>query len=382
MARKDPNRKCECGKALYKDNQSGKCKDCIYVPAVFGVQGGAPAAVVSPEQQVQEDREKVRLKSELTDYKSKYKAALESVEALDAQLGWLKAIRDGVDTTYRITPREGLGTSEVTPIVLASDWHSEEIVKAAQVSGLNEFNLDIFEKRCTKFWQGMVRLIRMFNKDVTITTVVLGLLGDFITGQIHEAENAENNSLLPVDAIVNVQNHIIGGLDFVLDTTPYEFIIVCKVGNHSRMTKKVRSASEMGHSLESLMYAYLAAYYRKEPRIKFVIDEGYHTYLDIYHTVNRFHHGHSIQYQGGIGGLYIPARKACQAWNKARRADRDFFGHFHTSLNDTMFTSNGSLIGYNSFGLRIKGDHEVPQQGLILVDKRRGYTGKWPILLE
>jgi hypothetical protein len=331
---------------------------------------------------VQEDREKVKLKSELGDYKTKYTEALKLIEAQEHQLGWLTAIREGVDTTYRITPREGLGTSEVTPIVLASDWHSEEIVKSAQVNGLNEFNLDIFDQRCEKFWQGALRLIRMFNKDVKITTVVLGLLGDFITGQIHGAENAENNALTPIDAIINVQNRIIGGMDFLLGHSPYEFVVVCKVGNHSRTTLKVRSASENGHSLESMMYVHLANYYRNEPRIKFVIDDGYFTYVDIYHTVNRFHHGHAIQYQGGVGGLYIPAKKAVAQWNKARRADRDYFGHFHQHLNDTDFTCNGSLIGYNSFGLRIKGSFEVPQQALVMVDKKRGYTGKWPILLS
>lgn len=377
MARKDPNRKCGCGATLYRENTTGKCRACL-------LDGDSTFVIpqATPEQQVQEDREKAKLKTELTDYKAKYKAALDSVESLDAQLGWLRAIREGVDTTYRIQPREGLGTSEVTPIVLASDWHSEEIVKPAQVSGLNEFNLDIFERRCTKFWQGMLRLIQMWNRDVKITTVVLALLGDFITGQIHEAENAENNALLPMDAIINVQNKIIAGLDFALNNSAYDFIIVCKVGNHTRTTKKVRAASENGHSLESLMYTFLASYYRGQSRIKFVIDDGYHTYVDVYDKVCRFHHGHAIQYQGGVGGLYIPGKKKCAQWNKARPAHRDFFGHFHQDLNDTMFTCNGSLIGYNSYAVRIGAEYEPPKQSIVLVDKRRGFTGKWPIYLE
>lgn len=376
------SRKClTCPAQIEAAAVTGRCRKCLFA---VGKSSNDPVGQpeLTPEQQVQEDREKIRLRTELSDVKAKYKASLDSVEEMDAQLGWLRALREGVDTTYRIQPREGLGTSEVTPVVLASDWHSEEIVKAAQVSGLNEFNLDVFERRCTKFWQGAVRLIKMFNKDVNITTVVLALLGDFITGQIHEAENAENNGLLPVDAIVNVQNHIIGGMDFMLNNTSYEYIVVCKVGNHSRMTKKVRAASETGHSLESLMYAYLAAYYRNEPRIKFVIDDGYHTYVDIYDKAARFHHGHAIQYQGGVGGLYIPGKKKCAQWNKARPAHRDFFGHFHQDLNDTMFTCNGSLIGYNSYAVRIGAEFEPPKQSIVLVDKRRGFTGKWPIYLE
>lgn len=361
---------------------TGMCLKCLRARIAAGRQASQVTMIVTPDVQVQEDREKAKLKTELHDYKKKYEAALAQIENQDVQLGWLSAIRDGVDTTYRIEPREGLGTSEVTPIVLASDWHSEEIVKPAQVNGLNEFNLDIFDQRCTKFWQGALRLIRMFNKDVKITTVVLGLLGDFITGQIHGAENAENNALTPIEAIINAQNKIIGGIDFLLDHSDYDFVVVCKVGNHSRTTLKVRSASENGHSLESMMYVNLAGLYRNEPRIKFVIDDSYHTYVDIYHTVNRFHHGHEINYQGGIGGLYIPARKGIKEWNEGRKAHRDFFGHFHQHLDDSMFTCNGSLIGYNAFGLRRKYSFDVPKQALVMVDKRRGYTGKWPILLS
>lgn len=376
------SRKCSgCGTGIEAAGRTGKCRKCLVgIAATSNDPIGAPA--LTSEQRLQQDQANKAQSNAFSDLKGKYDAALKLIEQQDAELAWISDIRAGVDNTFRIEAREGLGTSEVTPIVLLSDWHSEEIVKPAQVNGLNEFNLEIFEKRATKFWQGTLRLIRMFNQDVKITTVVLGLLGDFITGQIHGAENAENNGLTPVPAIINAQDKLIAGLDFLLNNTTYDFVLVCKVGNHSRTTIKVRSGSEMGHSLETLMYACLAAYYRNEPRMKFIIDDGYHTYLDIYSETCRFHHGHSIQYQGGVGGLYIPARKAVEQWNKGRKATRDFFGHFHQDLNDSMFTCNGSLIGYNSFAVRIKAAYEVPKQSMVLVDKRRGFTGKWPILLS
>jgi hypothetical protein len=138
----------------------------------------------------------------------------------------------------------------------------------------------------------------------------------------------------------------------------------------------------MGHSLESLMYVNLAALFEKEPRVRFVIDEGYHTYITIYDKTVRFHHGHAITYYGGIGGLFIPAYKAIGAWSKAKRADLDVFGHFHQTKDGGSFVCNGSLIGYNAFAVRIKADYEPAQQTLLLFDKKRGRTCKWPILLE
>jgi hypothetical protein len=38
----------------------------------------------------------------------------------------------------------------------------------------------------TKFFQSSLRLIHLLNQDVQINDVVLALLGDFITNDIHE----------------------------------------------------------------------------------------------------------------------------------------------------------------------------------------------------
>jgi hypothetical protein len=358
------------------DSKTGLClkcyKDAVTIPAP-----------VEPAMLVAEDRARLKTLAELKDAKQKYDEAVRIIERQESELGWLNNIRAGVDTTYRIEPRKGSGTSEGTPVIIASDWHAEEIVTPAQVSGLNHTNLDIIDARITQFWQASLKLVQNhLNPGINIHEVVIALLGDFITGQIHGAENAEANALLPVDAIIWVQNRIIAGIDFWLNHSPYTLVIPCKVGNHTRTTLRTRFGSEAGHSLESLMYVHLAGYYRNEARIKFVIDDGYHTYLDIYDQTVRFHHGHAIKYQGGIGGLFIPAYKAVSAWSKARWADLDIFGHFHQSKDGGSFLCNGSLIGYNAFALSIKADYEPPKQTLLLMDKKRGRTSVWPILLE
>lgn len=364
--------KCRhCPTMIARESRSGLCQKCFLAERKARV----------PSERVRLDQERARIRQELADLRLKYNAALDKIDKQDIALRWLDKIRAGVDTTFKIEPREGSGTSEATPVLVASDWHSEEMVTAAQVSGLNEFNPEICERRVTKFFQSGLRLIRLLNQDVRIHTVVLALLGDFITNDIHEAENAESNSALPINALVNVQNKLIAGIQFLLDHSKYEFVIPCKVGNHSRTTRKVRHASEAGHSLETLMYVHLAAQFRNEKRVRFVIDDGYHTYLDVYDKTIRFHHGHDIQYQGGVGGLFIPAFKAINQWNKGRWADLDVFGHFHQDKDGGNFLCNGSLIGYNAFALAIKADFEVPSQTLFLIDKKRGRTCKWPVLV-
>lgn len=361
-------------------SKSGFCRPC-WNQQQAGSTPTATTSSVPPDHQVHEDREKKRLQSELTLVKAKYEAALVAIEQRDAEMTVFADLRAGFDDSLSITPREGSGTSEATVVIAASDWHAEEIVVPAQVNGLNEFNLEIADQRITRFFQASTNLMKKhLNPGVHIHDVVMLLGGDFITNDIHE-ELVENVALKPTEAIIWVQNRLVAGINFYLTHTPYTYTFVCKVGNHSRTTKKTHFSQENGHSLEYLMYRFLANEYRNEPRVRFVIDGGYLSYMDIYTTTVRFHHGHAVKYNGGVGGLTIPTNKSIASWNDGRRAHLDVFGHFHTSFDGGKFIANGSLIGYNSFAVSIKAPYERPQQSLFLIDKRRGRTCHWPILV-
>jgi len=246
---------------------------------------------------------------------------------------------------------------------------------------LNAYNMEIAEKRATKFFQAGLRLTEIIDRDVNITTIVLSLLGDFISGDIHE-ENRETANSLPMEAITRAQNYIVSGIQFLLNNSKYDLVIPCHVGNHTRTTKKVFIATEYGHSLEFLMYKNLELFFRGEKRVKFHITRAYHSYLPVYDMTIRFHHGHGMLYGGGIGGLYIPVNKAISQWNKARRADLDCFGHFHQVKDGGAFVSNGSLIGYNPYAIRIKADYEPPRQLFFVIDSKRGRTFTCPVIVE
>lgn len=333
----------------------------------------------TPAATLASDRDLARVRADLKDVRARYKEALETVEAQAKTLSALNAVGEGVET-FHIEPHHSSGTAEAVAVLVASDWHIEERVAPNSVSGLNTFDLAIGKKRATAFFQRGLRLIKLLQQDVKIDTVALPLLGDFITNDIHD-EMPENNLLLPIDAIIHAEGLLISGIDFLLANTTCKFILNCHSGNHARTTRTTRFATENGHSLEYMMYRHLAAYYRSEPRLQFVIPEGPHSYLDIYSTTIRFQHGHMVKYGGGVGGIYIPVNKAIAQWNKARHADLDVFGHFHQCRDGGNFVCNGSLIGYNAFALSIKADFEPPKQQLFLIDKKRGRTCTWPILL-
>lgn len=333
----------------------------------------APVHEVEKDITVRSLTEKSKSKDE------KYNILLEQNETLTKALGVVKSIDDV--QFFKIRPRD-IATSEATAVVLASDFHSEERVKAGEVNGLNEYSLDVFSERSDTFFSNVVRLVKAKQKSIKVKNLVLALLGDFISGNLHE-ENLATSQLEPMEAIVNVQNHIASGIRYILENTDVDIILPCHSGNHARITKKSRHATEAGNSMEYLMYHMLAGAFKDEPRVKFIISPSYHSYLDVNGFVIRFHHGHNIKYGGGIGGLTIPALKAIAGWNSIRTADLDCFGHLHQQFYGGNFMCNGSMIGFNAYALAIKARYERPRQSFFLVNhSRKEVTDYGPVWLN
>lgn len=330
--------------------------------------------------EIASDRKKLGQKVEGAALSKKYTTALKTIEGLERELSFVKRL-EGTVETYKIEPKKVSGTSEAVCVWMASDWHVEEEVDPATISGLNKYTLPIAKDRAQQFFKNALRLTTILARDVEIKTIVLALLGDFFSNDIHE-EIAEMAQESPVHAIIEAQNMIASGIEFVLKNSLVEIVVPCHSGNHARSTDTTRFSTENGHSFEFYMYTYLKMYFRNEPRVKFLISEGYHSYMDIYGTSVRFHHGHAIKYGGGVGGITIPVNKAIAQWNRGRKADLDVFGHFHQRFDGGNFLCNGSLIGYNAFALSIKASFEKPSQTLFLIDKKRGKTCVWPVMFD
>lgn len=304
---------------------------------------------------------------------------VERLRLVEAELAIMSRIKTP-RKAFKIS-RSGTAGSEATAFLIASDWHVEEVVLSSHVNGMNEFNRKVCEERVRRFFSHGLRLVEKERNATRIETLVLALLGDFISGSIHD-ELVEGNRLLPVYAILEVQEYLAGGIQYLLDNSDLKLVIPCHSGNHGRMTKKVHISTEAGNSLERMMYSSLAQRFAHERRVAFVVSEGYHSYLDVYGTVVRFHHGHAVKFGGGVGGLTVPLNKAVYGWNRGHRADLDVLGHFHQFFDGGNFIVNGSLIGYNDFALAIKASPEPPVQAFFLIDSKFGKTVVCPVILD
>lgn len=275
----------------------------------------------------------------------------------------------------------GRGVREATAVALGSDWHVEELVSPSADTAGNAYNLAIADLRIQRFFSGIEWNIQHSQSAFRIGRLVLWLGGDMTTGQLHE-ENLETGQLGPLEAMLWNLDRITAGIQMLLDSPIglEQIDVPCSYGNHGRFTHRMRAATGAGHNSDWLMYQVLAHRFKDEPRVRFLADKAEHQFHEIYGFRLHFHHGHRVNYGGGVGGITIPLNKASAQWDKVRTCDYHHYGHFHQYIDTGSTLVNGSLIGFNAYAMSIKATPEQPQQAFYLIDSVRGKcqkTGLW-----
>lgn len=270
------------------------------------------------------------------------------------------------------------GMREATAVALLSDLHVEEKVHKQDTPIGNVYDLGIAETRLGRAFTGIEWLINHHSQAWKIRNLVLWFGGDMMSGQIHE-ENLETSDGTPIETLLWLYPRLVAGVRQLLSELDLDLQLICSYGNHGRDTKTCRFAKGAGHSYEWGMYQRLAHDFQDDKRVKVLADPSEHQYTTVYDWDLHFHHGHRINYGGGVGGIMIPINKAVSQWDKVRRCDFHNFGHFHQYFDHGNVTGNGSLIGYNSYAMGIKASPEPPQQAFYLLDSKRAKCCMSPI---
>lgn len=274
---------------------------------------------------------------------------------------------------------------EAIAISTLSDVHVEEQVIKSVVSGLNEYNLQIAEDRITRYFKRLLYMINQSRKaGYHIDKLVMGWLGDFITGYIHE-ELEESNLLTPPQASLFIQELLIKGVKLLSEDGKLETIVIpCTPGNHGRTTKKKRFTTGYKNSYEWLMYNNIKNLFDAiggYTNVEFIIPESEFIYMNLFGYVNKFSHGDHFNYQGGIGGLEVPLKKWLLRENSVIKTDMSWIAHWHQYIVLNRARVNGAAIGYNSYARAFGFEPEPPKMQFQLLDKKRGFTLNNPILL-
>lgn len=367
--------------ALLKEHPKIKIKDASQI---LGISESAfrryrdkltPASSTSVLSNIQNNKYEHAYKS----MKDRVKCLEEELEAKTKELqnyAVLPCMPKTVD--IRHTTQE---TTEVVPVIVASDWHIEETVTAAITNGKNEYNLKIAEDSVNQFFSKSCDMVLQTREHSVVNTVVLAILGDIINGVLRE-EDLETNQVTPVEAVILAREMIYSGIRTLAERTGCKIHVVCCVGNHGRLTDKIHYSNQVHCSLEYIMYKTLERDFEDSKVVSFDVPESPYRIVSILDVLVRFHHGHAIKFHGGIGGISIPVLRKISQMNTIEHADLDVIGHFHTFQMLNKVIVNGSIVGSNGFSMSMGLPHDIPKQTYFEIDSKYGLTTVKPICID
>lgn len=274
-----------------------------------------------------------------------------------------------------LTPKKASKVHRATPVLMLSDLHLDEVVDLHEMDGINEYNREIANVRLERTVNGTVDLLKNYVSGVHYDGMVVALLGDVLTGEIHD-ELARTNEAPTAASVVYWVPRLASALRHLAEEFG-RIYVPCVDGNHDRYYPKTPRKKRAESSFAWIIYNWLADTCRDDNRISFGISTSPEQLINVYGTRFLLSHGDGFRSQGGVGGLYPSMLKWLlkkhQLYSQTKN-DFDFalLGHWHQLLWGPDFIVNGSLKGYDEYAKDGGFGYQVPQQALFTVTPERG----------
>lgn len=276
-------------------------------------------------------------------------------------------------------------TSPGTPFLALGDWHAGEYVDPDQVDRLNEYDMSIFHSRAKRVIDTTVDLLEHHMVKPDYPGIVVALLGDMVSGDIHQ-ELKETNELPTIPTILDVCGVLKQSLGYLADRFG-RVHVVAVVGNHGRNTVKMQAKNRTATSFDWLLYKMVEMQFENDKRITFQIPDGGDARLKVHNHDYIVTHGD--QFRGGdgiIGPLGPLARGDYKKRLRESMVDQTYdtmvTGHFHRLITLSQLITNGSLVGYNEYAYLNNMPYEPPQQALWLTNPNYGITFTLPVYAD
>ena len=188
----------------------------------------------SIEDRVSLDAKVARYRAEALSYRRRYNMILQKrlhkdnlIDAIyDATIP-LKAVK----TIKPIKPTgKRKGESTQTVVAPLTDTHIGEDVDYQQMAGLNSYSFEIFNRRLSGWAEQVLNLVELRRASVPIDDLIIPMLGDMISGDIHDELIKTNQD--------NVMGQMSRGANLIaqalLSLAPHfkTVTVPCVVGNH------------------------------------------------------------------------------------------------------------------------------------------------------
>ena len=263
-----------------------------------------------------------------------------------------------------------------------SDLHLDEVVHPDQIGYVNGYNRKIATQRLHNFFENLIRISRDFINGIKIEGLELMMLGDMVSGNIHE-ELKESNECPITETLRYWSIELSRGLTLLAEHFSW-IHVACVVGNHGRLTHKPRAKFRAMDNFDWLLYHMVAQQTAHLGSVKFTIPTSADNFVQIYSTRYLLTHGDQFRGGTGIAGMLSPlllgdARKRKRQVAIGQPYDYMVMGHWHQYAMAKSLIINGSLKGYDEYAYQSNFDFEPPQQAFWVTDPKHGKTISAPI---
>lgn len=287
---------------------------------------------------------------------------------------------------WTVKPSRASDVAEALILPL-SDIHMGEVVDLAQMGGRNAYNKTIAKERLKRYFQAVIKLATVHWSGPPPSVVYVVLLGDLVTGEIHE-ELAKTNDLLSIPAVRELSGALVSGLNLLLKSFACDIRVLSVPGNHGRTTKKPEAKGFALNSYDTLVAWAVESWFsaKGEKRISFSAPVSGDALVKIHGWNILFTHGDRIGSRGGAGfvGCAATAARGMQKVIQDFAAegtivDSIIIGHFHTPLELEQGFVNGTLMGPSEYSRSGRMRSHPASQWMLSVHPRRGIARRWKI---
>lgn len=255
-------------------------------------------------------------------------------------------------------------------LLLLSDAHGGEVVKAAAVNGVNAYDWEIMHERHREILRGVASHLRRMPP---VTGIDLAILGDNNSGANHDELRVTNEYPLARQGIL--MGYLLGDFVAKLAALARDVYVLSVPGNHPRLTDKP-AAKDVDNNMDVVSTVLAEERTRHLKNVRWRQPEGAAMFHEIAGRVCYIWHGDGIRSSmPGVPWGGVMRRTNSIQSQHPRHIDHFVLGHFHQAnvVQAGRILMNGSVKGPDEWCLKQFGYADPPTQLLVLFDedKRR-----------
>lgn len=267
--------------------------------------------------------------------------------------------------------------------LMLSDAHIGQKHTLEETGGLGEYSMDTFEKRMKNLCKGVRDIYEKHSTLYDLPILNIFMLGDNTHGM------AGVGKWSPAYIEASIIDQVFEGARVIADAVYYFLTIFKEVhifgvgGNHGRAAEK--GAEKDYVNWDYIIYKYLMAMFRNEPRVKITAPKTYFVFTMIKNHKFLLLHGEDVK--GGNSPIASLSRSEAKLTGVLRDfPDYTMIGHFHSaaeqSTNHGELLINGSFIGVDMHSLKALQVGGRPVQKLFGIHEKHGLTWRYNIDLN